>query len=177
MGNTISCVTLTLFEIANELYVAAASGILGMTLLVHHGLSTCHIFRTFTVTAITIGSLIYVFQSNERAEPSKSKVIVITGCDSGLGFSLAHYGCERGFTVFAGFLNLESQGAVELQRIFGGNIQRFQVDVTDAETVKTAVRAVEDYLENNTKHGKEFCLKTSQQIIGIQMDFSFVGYR
>lgn len=155
MGNTLSSVSLTLFEIINELYVAAASGILGLALLVHHGMSTCHVFRTLTVTAITVGSLVFVFQRSDRGEPSKSKVIVITGCDSGLGYSLAHHCCETGYTVFAGFLNLESQGALELQRIFDADIRRFQLDVTDSESVRAAVEVVDRFLVSNPQHGKQ----------------------
>lgn len=154
MGNAICSISLTLFEIINELYVAAASGLLGLTVLIHHGFATCHVVRTLTVTAITVGSLIYVFQTNEKSEPSKLKVIVITGCDSGLGFSLAQHACERGFTVFAGFYNVESRGALELERICGGNIQKFEVDVTDAGKVTAAVDVVDSFLKNHGEYGK-----------------------
>lgn len=94
-----------------------------------------------------------MLQIHEKSEPSKSKVIVITGCDSGLGFSLAQHACESGFTVFAGFLNLDSKGALELQRLFVGKIQSFQVDVTDSEKVKGAVGVVENFLKSNSKYG------------------------
>lgn len=154
MGNTISSLTLTIFEITNELFIAAASGIFGITILISHGISNHQICRTFIITTITVGSLIYVLQINERNEPSKFKVIVITGCDSGLGYSLAHYACENGFTVFAGFLNLESKGALELDRVFGGKIQKFQIDITDSDKVKNSVEIVEEFLNNNTEYGK-----------------------
>lgn len=162
MGNTISSISLTLFEIANELFVAAASGILGITILIHHGLANCCFLRTLLITTITVGSLVYVFQINERGEPSKFKVIVITGCDSGLGYSLAHHGCECGFTVFAGFLDAESKGALELERIFGGKIQKFQVDITDGEKVRDAVEDVERFLKNNNKYGNSSVIKSNE---------------
>lgn len=127
MGNLLCSVSLTLFEVANELYVAVGSGLPGLTVLISHGLRTSHIFRTITVTAVTAASLVYVFSSDERSEPSIFKVVVITGCDTGLGFSLAHYCCDNGFTVFAGFLNEESKGAQELRRKFGGRLKEFQV--------------------------------------------------
>lgn len=79
---------------------------------------------------------------------------MITGCDSGLGYSLAQHACDRGFTVFAGFMNLESKGALELQRVCEGKIHSFQVDVTDGEKVKGAVAVVEKFLKNNSKYGK-----------------------
>lgn len=154
MGNTISSISLTFFEILNELFVATASGVLGISILVYHGISTSQICRTLLVTTITVGSLVYVFQINEKCEPCEFKVVVITGCDSGLGFSLAHHVCENGFTVFAGFLNLESKGALELQRIFGGKIRRLQVDITDSGQVRGAVDVVERFLKNNTEYGK-----------------------
>jgi hypothetical protein len=44
-------------------------------------------------------------------------LVVITGCDSGVGYSTALHCHSRGLTVVAGVLNLDSSGAQDLSRI------------------------------------------------------------
>lgn len=155
MGSSLSKVPLTLFEILNEVYTAAGSGLVGLSVLVYHGVTTYHIFRTLSITAITVGSLVFFFQTSELCAPSKRKVIFITGCDSGLGFSLAQHAHEKGFSVLAACLNLNSKGAIELQRLFGAGIQQIELDITQDASVESAVRAVEDFLKNDPKYGKK----------------------
>lgn len=154
MGSSLSKISLTLFEITNEVFTAVGSGFVGLFVLIFHGVTTYHIFRTATVTAITVGSLIFFFQSSELCAPSKRKVLFITGCDSGLGFSLAQYAHEEGFTVLAACLNLNSKGAVELRRLFGDEMLQIELDITQSASVATAVQIVEDFLESNSKYGR-----------------------
>lgn len=165
MGSTFSQISLTLFEIANEVFTAMGSGFVGLFVLVYHGITTYHICRTAAVTAITVGSLVFFFQSSELCAPSKRKVLFITGCDSGLGFSLAQYAHEEGFTVLAACLNLKSKGALELRRLFDAEIKLIELDITQPVSVASAVEAVEDFLASNSKYGR-FCIMVVRHYFG-----------
>lgn len=68
------------------------------------------------------------------------RAVVITGCDSGLGFSLALWSHDLGLWVFATCLREDGAGARRLRELCP-NSQRLhvlQMDVTDAQSVFTA---------------------------------------
>ncbi|KAF7281824.1 hypothetical protein GWI33_004225 [Rhynchophorus ferrugineus] len=90
-----------------------------------------------------------ILQERERVSINKKKVIIITGCDSGLGFSLAQYAADSGFTVIAAFLNLDSKGAKEIKRLYGGYIIQIQLDVTDIKSIQSALQSMEHYFNKN----------------------------
>lgn len=78
-----------------------------------------------------------------RHVPTKKKVVVITGCDSGLGYSLSRKCNEIGLTVVSGCLDLESEGAKNL-----ASLNRvIKLDVRKPETVQDLFRHVGDILE------------------------------
>lgn len=159
MGATLSTLSngaLISFEILNELFIAVGAGVLGIIVLIDDGIKNCHLLRTLLVTAVTVSSLGYVFQSSETAEPSLNKVIFITGCDSGLGFSLAQHACEMGFTVLAGCLKLDSNGARELRTLFGSKVRHIEVDVTRSTSVEVAVDVVKKFIYSNPDYRKLF---------------------
>ncbi|XP_063919567.1 D-beta-hydroxybutyrate dehydrogenase, mitochondrial isoform X2 [Zophobas morio] len=121
---------LTVFEILNELYIGVGAG-------------------TLSLATISLGSLIYVFQSSkEMGHPSLKKIIFISGCDSGLGFSLAIHAAKIGFTVVAGFLSLESSGAKEI-KAFHKNITQIELDITNSDSIFVAVETINRYLNTN----------------------------
>lgn len=144
---------LTFFEIINELYIGVGAGVMGLAVLINHGYKTNQILGTFTVAAISIGSLIYVFQnSSEFKQPSLRKIILISGCDSGLGFSLAIDAAKIGFNVVAGFLDLQSPGAKEIKQSYK-NITQIQLDITSKESIFVAVETINQYLITNPNCG------------------------
>lgn len=69
-----------------------------------------------------------------RNKLSQRDVIVITGCDSGLGYSLALHCRELGAQVIAGVLNKDGPGA---SRLSENNVHVHPLDVTDIDSVKT----------------------------------------
>lgn len=139
----------TIFEIINEMYTAIGAGALGILILLNHGFNTHQTVKTFSVSLLTIGSFVYVCRQTEKLKSSKKKVVFITGCDSGLGFSLAQHTNDIGFTVIAGFLSLESAGAKIIRQTYGENIVQIQFDVTDSENIKYVINFVENYLGQN----------------------------
>jgi len=76
----------------------------------------------------------------------KGKVIVITGCDSGFGFSLAQHLASQGVLVVAGCFVMK-EGADKLKSI--PNITVIRLDVTSEESIEEAVNQVERIIEKN----------------------------
>ncbi|XP_077528693.1 retinol dehydrogenase 7-like [Haemaphysalis longicornis] len=72
------------------------------------------------------------------------KAVLITGCDSGFGHRLAKRIARQGFFVFAGCLDSNSGGAVELKSL--SNIKILQLDVTKQKQVDEALESVKEDL-------------------------------
>ncbi|KAI4469103.1 short-chain dehydrogenase/reductase family 9c [Holotrichia oblita] len=145
MGGFLSRVSLRIFEVLNEFFIGVASGAVGIVVLTSKGLFEANYARTAFVVLLTVGCLIYIFQTHEQIEPSADKIVFITGCDSGLGFSLAEHVSELGFTVVAGCMRLDSKGAKELKKI--SKIMLVELDITNNSSVNVAVETVSRYLE------------------------------
>ncbi|KAK6477311.1 estradiol 17-beta-dehydrogenase 2-like [Huso huso] len=67
-----------------------------------------------------------------------NRAVLITGCDSGFGHALAKYLDRLGFTVFAGVLNEQGPGSVELKRSGSERLSVLQLDVTDTVQIEQA---------------------------------------
>ncbi|XP_023021439.1 SDR family oxidoreductase shroud isoform X2 [Leptinotarsa decemlineata] len=142
------------FEITNELYTALGAGVLGMVVLLKHGFQNHQCVKTLSVVAFTAGCWVYINREHESLKPSKKKVVCITGCDSGLGFSLAQHAVQMGFTVIAGFLSLDSKGCKEIKQLFGSNIIQIQLDITDSSSVQASVQTLEHFLGRNPGYSR-----------------------
>ncbi|XP_018567131.1 estradiol 17-beta-dehydrogenase 2 [Anoplophora glabripennis] len=140
------------FEIVNELYTAIGSGILGMIVLLKHGIISNQPLKTLSVLTLTTVSLVFISRTTEKLTPSKKKVVLITGCDSGLGFSIAQHASNMGYTVVAGFLSLESKGSKQIRNLYGSNIIQIQLDITNPYSIKAAVETLEHYLDQNADY-------------------------
>ncbi|XP_053393617.1 estradiol 17-beta-dehydrogenase 2-like [Mercenaria mercenaria] len=68
--------------------------------------------------------------------------ILITGCDTGLGHDTALRLAKTGFTVFAGCLKPEGEGATALREKGGERLHVVPLDVTSDESVNQAVDIV-----------------------------------
>lgn len=148
---TLSKILFTGIEIGNELFTAIGAGFLGLIVLLNHGIKTNQMLRTTCVAVITIGSFVYASQQETKLKPTRRKVVLITGCDTGIGFSLCQYIADLGFTVIAGFLSLNSAGAKIIQKEYGDRILQLEIDITDAKNIAYAVESVAEYLEQNPK--------------------------
>ncbi|KAK9874844.1 hypothetical protein WA026_005660 [Henosepilachna vigintioctopunctata] len=138
----------TLFEIINEVYTAVGAGVFGLVL--DKGFDSSNFLRTVTIVCITGSCLVYVMHTTERITPSKKYVVFISGCDSGLGFSLAQHMADLGLTVIAGFLNLKSKGAQKIKEKYAENqVMPVNVDLTDPNNIMQAVNYVEMVLLAN----------------------------
>lgn len=157
MGANISRRCFDYFQIINELYISMAAGIGGLFILALGGATSAPgTFQTVAVTFLTLVGLLYLYQTRGKATPSRNKVVLITGCDSGLGFSMAQHACDLGFSVVAGCLNLESEGSLELEKLYGRKIRRVQINVTDTERITKVVQMVSGLLAEDPENGKIF---------------------
>jgi hypothetical protein len=79
------------------------------------------------------------------------RLIVITGCDTGLGFSMAFWAAKLGYKVVAGCLGMESHGGTILRKEFGmKHVFVVQLDVTNPESIQNFVSETEGFLERNS---------------------------
>lgn len=111
-------------------------------------------------TSLSISYILYKRkQRNELARLRPTRLVVITGCDSGLGLSMALWARQLGYPVLAGCLNPDGEGANLLKKE-GVTISR--LDVTKAESIN-------DFQEACTKVLEE--TKTSMYRTYICMEF------
>lgn len=89
--------------------------------------------------------LLFCSQARARWLPSACRAVVVTGCDRGLGYSLALHCRSLGLTVFAGVLDAASPGARRLEEL-GPQVRVLPMDVTDSVSVQGAVSTVRQAL-------------------------------
>lgn len=73
-----------------------------------------------------------------RQLSTRRKAVLITGCDRGIGFSLAQHLDRQGFHVFASFLNNKSDEQQHLVRSCSERLQTIQMDVSSVQQVEEA---------------------------------------
>ncbi|CAB4068298.1 E1.1.1.30 [Lepeophtheirus salmonis] len=74
------------------------------------------------------------------------KVVLITGCDSGIGHELARHLDSLGFHVFAGCLDTGSEGAQRLRIESSPFLRLVNMDVTKEDHVKHAIHYITENL-------------------------------
>lgn len=85
---------------------------------------------------VSIASIAGHKSLTKRIKNVKNKLVIITGCDSGLGYSFAVDCKRRGLHVIAGCLSGFSEGAVKLVE---QGVTVWEVDITDSASVKDFV--------------------------------------
>lgn len=107
------------------------------------------LFGVNTVILITLLAIPFVFcflHSNNELVTSDNKAVVITGCDSGFGHSLATRLHKLGYTVYACCLFSKQHGADELRKLGESRMHVLQVDVTNEEEIRDATEYVKSTL-------------------------------
>lgn len=75
-------------------------------------------------------------------QTNENKVALVSGTNTGVGFQIAKALVENGYTVYAGSRDLQKgQAAVEQ---LGASAIAVQLDITDKESIRTAVKTIED---------------------------------
>ncbi|XP_003792731.1 D-beta-hydroxybutyrate dehydrogenase, mitochondrial isoform X2 [Otolemur garnettii] len=88
-----------------------------------------------------------------EVDPVGSKAVLVTGCDSGFGFSLAKHLHSKGFLVFAGCLMKDKghDGVKELDSLKSDRLRTIQLNVCSSEEVEKAVEIVHSSLKDPEK--------------------------
>merc|ERR1712127_102127 len=74
----------------------------------------------------------------------EDRCVLITGCDTGFGHRLAQHLEGLGFTVFAGCLFADRDGAAELRALAKPRLNVVQLDVTNVDQWREAARVIKE---------------------------------
>lgn len=113
----------------------------------------------------------------------KQRVVLITGCSSGIGFSTAVYLAEKGYKVYASMRDLKKKdNLLSESKKAGVSVELVQLDVTDEGSIKNAISTVLkkegqiDVLVNNAGFGSGGFLEDfSIEEIRDQFETNFFG--
>ncbi|XP_004373761.1 D-beta-hydroxybutyrate dehydrogenase, mitochondrial isoform X1 [Trichechus manatus latirostris] len=103
----------------------------------------------FSSTSAPVRCRTYTNQVN----PVGSKAVLITGCDSGFGFTLANHLYSQGFLVFAGCLlkHKGDSGVQKLDNLRSDRLRTIQLNVCKSEEVEEAVEVIRSSLKDPEK--------------------------
>ncbi|KAK7113181.1 retinol dehydrogenase 16-like [Littorina saxatilis] len=90
--------------------------------------------------------LVFRRQPDIFVDPA-GKAVLITGCDTGFGYSLAQRLDEMGYQVFAGCLAPDREGALQLASTSSQRLRVVPLDVTDDWQVQQALTTVTQHCE------------------------------
>lgn len=109
--------------------------------------------------AIAVASTYYAFKTivsfskaRQTEKERANRLIIITGCDTGLGYSVAVWACKLGYKVVAGCLHENGEGAQKLKRQFRDQVIVTGLDLTDMTSIKNFHVLCKQILE--TSQGK-----------------------
>ncbi|CAG9536894.1 unnamed protein product [Cercopithifilaria johnstoni] len=106
----------------------------------------------FFVALIFLYYGICIFLESMQIDNLHSKAVFISGCDSGFGYLLAIKCAQNGLPTFAGCLTEHGmKGIEEVAKKTAGKLIPVKIDVTNEESVQSAVRFVEENLNPNLK--------------------------
>ncbi|XP_075148754.1 SDR family oxidoreductase shroud [Haematobia irritans] len=92
-------------------------------------------------------------RGSHQLKVSPNNVILITGCDSGLGYSLALYCHSLNMTVISACHNVNSAGAKMLQHLDDSKrMITIELDLREAESIGRVQRYLHDMLNNGNEY-------------------------
>ncbi|XP_069951276.1 D-beta-hydroxybutyrate dehydrogenase, mitochondrial isoform X2 [Cherax quadricarinatus] len=131
----------TIDKVVRLMFWGGVSALLATVLSVL-GIMSCVL--AFTTLWLFTASM-YMYTANMK-EPVVGKAVVVTGCDSGFGNTLALHLDKLGFKVFAACLHAEGEGAQHLRQEGSINLHVLQMDVTKQDQVDKAAEEVKRLL-------------------------------
>ena len=104
----------------------------------------------YFMIALAVLLILYFYIKNNPKilKPTKEKIVVITGCDSGVGYAVANEAFKNGFTTVAGCLSLDSEGGQALRNLKDERIIVVKCDITQMQDVQNLHLKVSKLLEN-----------------------------
>lgn len=104
--------------------------------------------------AATGAGLMYIMIPKEKRQLSRNNIVVITGCDSGLGHAMVRHLSMMPITIVATFLNLQSEGALLIKSIFEQKNRQaichlIEMDIVKPGDIAELVRFVTEVIRSN----------------------------
>jgi len=126
-----------------RLLVVAGAALIAIILFVNTS-SLCGLVAAFGILLLAVwyaeqGGITTFVSTTDRG-------VLITGCDTGFGFELAHQLDAQGLHVFAGCLFKDGEGGKKLRENCSERLRVVQLDVTDDQQVKDALQYVKENL-------------------------------
>ncbi|XP_045607761.1 D-beta-hydroxybutyrate dehydrogenase, mitochondrial isoform X3 [Procambarus clarkii] len=131
----------TLDKVVRVVFWGGVSALLA-TVLGALGIVSC--LLAFT-TLWLLSAAIYLYTADLK-EPVDGKSVVLTGCDTGFGNTLALHLDNLGFRVFAGCLQADGEGAEHLRQEGSSRLHVLQMDVTSQDQLDKAAQEVKRLL-------------------------------
>ncbi|XP_058063870.1 D-beta-hydroxybutyrate dehydrogenase, mitochondrial-like [Anopheles bellator] len=106
-------------------------------------------------------------RKNVIASLNQQHVVIITGCDSGLGFNLARTCLQASMTVIATFVNENSEGRRKLMEMSesGGRLKPLVLDLTDTLSIYTAQDAVQHLFETDLRDSQLYAIVNNSAVM------------
>ena len=101
------------------------------------------------VTAIVVYLLRHLMFASRHDAAAKS--VLITGCDSALGWQLARHYDRLGLKVYAGCVNTTGEGAVRLQAEASNRLELIAIDTTSISSVVAAMKTIRNQIRTPEK--------------------------
>lgn len=123
------------------------------------------VVQIFVLALVVMAIVIYLLRNlmcRSRLDVT-GRTLVITGCDSVLGFDLARRYDQLGFRVYAGFINTAGEAAVRLQADASSRLRIIALDVTCTSSLAAAAKLVKEQLPPSEK-GQSLLLFLSKTI-------------
>lgn len=130
------------------------SGVFGLKYILLNG-SGMKILKYVTFSTIGAGLVFSLIQRNRQKPINARNVILITGCDSGLGFNMAVY-CNRQLNMFvcAACLSMNSEGARKiLEQCNPNRLLLIELDIRKSASILHVEKTITNLLTNNTHLG------------------------
>ncbi|KAI4872167.1 hypothetical protein NFI96_031005 [Prochilodus magdalenae] len=115
----------------------------------------------------------FAAEGEEPLLPAQGKSVLITGCDSGFGHSLAKLLDKAGVNVYAGVLREDGPGAQELRSLSSSKLTVLQLDVTDTNQISKAL----ELIKSQTGETGLWGLVNNAGVIGYMCDAEILPIR
>ena len=111
------------------------------------------VVQIFVLALVVVAIIVYLLRHlmcRSRLDVT-GRTLVITGCDSTLGFDLARHYDQLGFRVYAGFTNPAGEAAVRLQADASSRLHIIALDVTCTSSLAAAAKLVKEQMPLSEK--------------------------
>lgn len=114
------------------------------------------ILVSISCIAILVSIFYIINRPGKLIKPDSSYAVLITGCDSGIGYSLACHCIEKGLSVFAACLHLNSSGAQHLLQLHQElcSVHVIQMDVRETRSIQNAQSKIKGILSEDQNLGE-----------------------